>query len=51
LRHIQHNRRPLHEDTEHVLKHLMRLWGFTVRMETVYEDGTVELTQECRKED
>ena len=51
LRHIQHSRRPLHEDTGQVLKHLMRLWGFTVRMESVYADGTVELTHECCTED
>ena len=51
LRHIQHSRRPLHDDTGQVLKHLMRLWGFTVRMESVYEDGTVELTHECCTED
>lgn len=51
LRHIQHNRLPLHEGTDQVLKHLMRLWGFTVRLETVYEDGRVSLTHECCKED
>ena len=49
LRHAQQDRKPLAEqDTDEVLKHLARLWGFTVRLETVYEDGSVELTHECK---
>ena len=49
LRHLQHRRRPLEADTaEEVLKHLARLWGFTVRIETVEPDGRVVKTQECR---
>jgi stage V sporulation protein R len=49
LRHAQHRRRPLDGDTaEEVLKHLGRLWGFTVRIETVEPDGRVVKTQECR---
>jgi stage V sporulation protein R len=47
LRHAQHNRRELDESTDEVLRHLVRLWGFDVRIETVYEDGAVELTHEC----
>jgi spore cortex formation protein SpoVR/YcgB (stage V sporulation) len=30
-----------------VLKHLYRLWGFTVRLEAVDENGKVELVGEC----
>jgi spore cortex formation protein SpoVR/YcgB (stage V sporulation) len=49
LRHAQHRRRPLDADTaEEALKHLARLWGFTVRIETVEPDGRVVKTQECR---
>jgi stage V sporulation protein R len=49
LRHIQHNRRPLEDSTaEEVLKHMARLWGFTVRLETVYEDGHEEITHEIK---
>ena len=48
LRHVQHNRRPLGESAEEVLKHLSRLWGFTVRIETEYADGKVKLTHECK---
>ncbi len=51
LRHIQHNRRPMNDDADEVLKHLARLWGFTVRLETVHEDGEVEVTHECRRGD
>ncbi|MEJ2565086.1 MAG: SpoVR family protein [Gammaproteobacteria bacterium] len=51
LRHIQHNRQPLAEDTDEIMKHLARLWGFTVRLETVLEDGDVELCYETKKED
>ena len=39
LRHTPYNRRPLHADSaQEVLKHLHRLWGFTVRLETVDEE-------------
>ncbi len=50
LRHHQHERRPLHKSTAEVMKHLARLWGFTVRLETVGEHGSVELASECRLE-
>ncbi len=46
LRHYQHNRRPLGDSTDEILRHLARLWGFTVRMETEHEDGSVETTHE-----
>ena len=48
LRHTRYHRRPLHPDsTREVLKHLHRLWGFTVRLEAVDETGKVELVGEC----
>lgn len=47
LRHIHHQRRPLSLDTEAVLKHLRKLWGFTVYLETVDPDGTVESVMHC----
>ena len=47
LRHLQYNRRPLSTDTlPEVLKHVARLWGFKVKLETVKEDGSVELTSQ-----
>ena len=48
LRHVRHTRRPLSESTDEMLKHVSRLWGFTVRLETVYEDGKIEVTHECK---
>ncbi len=46
LRHIRYNRRPLTDSLEEVMRHLARLWGFAVRLETVHEDSEVELTYE-----
>jgi stage V sporulation protein R len=46
LRHTTYNRKPLGDSTREVLKHLYRLWGFTVRLETVHEDGRMELIEE-----
>jgi len=50
LRHTQYGRRPLGESTEEVVKHIARLWGFTVRVESALEGDKVELTHECRIE-
>ena len=48
LRHFRYNRMPLDdESTDEVLKHLRRLWGFAVRLESVDENGRVQLTGEC----
>ena len=48
LRHVQNDRQPLSDQTDEVLKHLARLWGFTVRLETSQENGQMELTHECK---
>lgn len=48
LRYVQHNRRPLSGNIDEILKHVARLWGFTVRIETLYENGHIELTHECK---
>jgi len=50
LRHYRQNRRPLANTYKDVMKHLAALWGFTVRLETVNEDGSIESTHECRVE-
>ncbi|MDX1811422.1 MAG: SpoVR family protein [Gammaproteobacteria bacterium] len=47
MRHYQYNRKPLANTLDEVLKHVARLWGFTVRLETVDEKGTVKKTAEC----
>jgi stage V sporulation protein R len=50
LRHTQFQRRPLNESTEEVLRHVGRLWGFDVRLETVTPEGRLVDTVECRRE-
>ena len=47
LRHYRHNRRPLDDSVDEMLKHIRRLWGFTVRLETLDEHGRVHLIGEC----
>jgi len=41
LRHTQHNDRPLHDTAQEVLKHVSRLWGFGVHLDSVDGQGTV----------
>jgi stage V sporulation protein R len=41
LRHTQHNARPLHDSGHEVLKHVARLWGFGVHLESVNAAGDV----------
>ncbi len=50
LRHHQYLRRPLNNQTNEVLKHVARLWGFDVVLETVDQHGTVVTKQDCRWE-
>ena len=50
LRHLQSNRRPLGPNYEEMLRHVVRLWGFTCRLEVVYEDGRREMKHECKPE-
>ena len=48
LRHYQYNRKPLATSLDEVLKHMVRLWGFPVRLETVDEKGEVTKTAEVQ---
>ena len=41
LRHFRHNDRPLHDSAIEVLKHVARLWGFGVQLESVNAKGDV----------
>jgi stage V sporulation protein R len=41
LRHTQHNDRPLHDSAHEVLKHVARLWGFGVQLDSVDSTGAV----------
>jgi len=47
LRHYSYNRRPLADTSGEMLKHVRRLWGFDVRLETVDTNGEIESTAEC----
>lgn len=46
LRHTRVDGRPLHGSANEVLKHLARLWGFTVRIEETSPNGAVLFTRE-----
>ena len=46
LRHVAVDRVPLGEDTEEVLRHVHRLWGFDVHLESV-DDGAVVEEYHC----
>ena len=41
LRHFQHNDRPLDDGAQEVLKHVARLWGFGVHLESTNAKGEV----------
>ena len=41
LRHTRNNNRPLHDSAQEVLKHVARLWGFGVRLDSVDASGAV----------
>jgi spore cortex formation protein SpoVR/YcgB (stage V sporulation) len=48
LRHFMHDRRPLGDSTPEMLRHIARLWGYDVRIESVDESGHAELVGECK---
>ncbi len=50
LRHTQFQRRPLNQQAQEVLKHVARLWGFDVHLDTVDPQGNVVSSLECRRE-
>jgi stage V sporulation protein R len=41
LRHFQHKDRPLADTAQEVLKHVARLWGFGVQLESVNGAGSI----------
>jgi stage V sporulation protein R len=48
LRHSQDQRRPLNQNAEEVMKHVARLWGFDVHLETIGPLGETLGTMECK---
>ena len=49
LRYVPHNGIPLADSREEVLKHLHRLWGFTVKLEQENADGGIVQLAQCPK--
>jgi hypothetical protein len=50
FRHARYLKRPLSGQTGEVLKHVARLWGFDVILETVDAQNKLINTQECKIE-
>jgi stage V sporulation protein R len=48
LRHSQYHRMQMDKSIDEVLKHVVRLWGFDVRLETVNETGSITRIFECK---
>ncbi|MGZ8196375.1 MAG: SpoVR family protein, partial [Methylosarcina sp.] len=48
LRHTQYHRMPLDKSINEVLKHVVRLWGFDVYLETVNESNSIVQIYECK---
>lgn len=48
LRHTQYHGMPLDKSIDEVLKHVVRLWGFDVRLETLSETNSVSQIFECK---
>ena len=46
LEHIQHKRKPLSDDVEEVLRHLHRLWGFDIHLDSL-DDGNITASYHC----
>ena len=51
LRHLPNNGIPLAGTRDEVLKHLHRLWGFSIKLETVDNEGEVKHTDHCPEQD
>lgn len=48
LRHIQRDARPLEKsEIDEVMKHLYKIWGFTVKLETVDDQGKISFNYQC----
>lgn len=51
LKHYVYNDIPLHETADEILKHIHRLWGYNIILESVDTTGKVLKTYECKKEE
>jgi stage V sporulation protein R len=50
LRHSQYQRRPLSQSTQEMLRHVARLWGFDVYLDTVDGDNKIIARHDCKWE-
>lgn len=50
LRHSQYQRRPLNQSTQEMLKHVARLWGFDVYLDTVDSNNKIIARHDCKWE-
>ncbi|MFZ2172053.1 MAG: SpoVR family protein, partial [Methylococcaceae bacterium] len=48
LRHAQYHNMPLDKSIDEVLKHVVRLWGFDVHLETISEENSIINIFECK---
>ncbi len=48
LRHYMHERRPLGDTTDEMLRHIARLWGYSVQIESVDQDGVASMVGICK---
>jgi stage V sporulation protein R len=48
LRHTQYHQMQMDKSIDEVLKHVVRLWGFNVRLETLSESNSIIHTFECK---
>ena len=47
LRHFTHSGQPLGDSTDEVMRHMHRLWGFNIHLESVDPDGVVQQSFHC----
>ena len=47
LRHYESHRIPLGETTDEMLRHVARLWGYDVHIESVRDDGSISARRKC----
>ncbi len=51
LKHYVYNDIPLHKTADEILKHIHRLWGYNIVLESVDSKGKVSKTYECKKKE
>ncbi len=47
LQHLMHDRKPLSDTASEVVKHLHRLWGYTVVLNSIDDNGIIKKSFRC----